>query len=304
MKTAIIRRVNRASLHLQKHSPTILFGAGIVGITGTIVLACRATLKAQEINVRHKEEVDAADVLLADRTRPGYDKDTHKQHIVSTWTITTKEYAKVYGPAFILGVTSIACLTKSHQILTSRNTALTAAYMGLDSAFKGYRSRVAKELGEAKDLEFLRPTEDVEIVEYDAKGNPVKKTIKRVPDDASDIYGRWFDEGNRYWDKDPGYNTNFLENQLKWCNIELKRKGHMFLNEVYDELGIPRSAEGNLVGWVYEAAPDEGDGYIDFGHRKYPEFMAGYERNVFLDFNVDGPILGLLGSSGQSWYGK
>lgn len=291
MKTAIVRRASRASLHLRKHSPTLLFGAGIVGTVGTVVLACRATLKAQHVNKTHKSQVELADELLNDQ-KNSYDKQTHKQHVTNIWVSTSKDYAKLYGPAFVLGVTSIACLTKSHQILSSRNGALMAAYTGLDTAFKGYRKRVVDELGAEKDLAFARPTEDVEILEYDAKGNPVTKNVKRVPKDAKDIYGRWFDETNRHWDKDHGYNPNFLDNQQKWANIQLKTRGHVFLNEVYDMLGMERTDVGQQVGWVYDNR--DGDGYINFGFNAYPEFLNGLERSVFLDFNVDGPILGLI----------
>lgn len=75
-------------------------------------------------------------------------------------------------------------------------------------------------------------------------------------------------------------------------NQRLALKGHVFLNEVYDKLGIERTPEGQIVGWVY----DKGSGYIDFGLDS-PEsdtFMSGKERSVWLDFNVDGPILDLI----------
>jgi hypothetical protein len=281
---------SRAALKLRKHSPHILFGAGVVGMVGTVVLSSRATLRAQAVRHSHHQELKRADEMLVDRSNT-FTEDAYKHKVVSIWTSSGVEYAKLYAPTVILGVASIACLTKSHQILTSRNSVLMAAYSGLDAAFKRYRSRVVEELGEEKDTQFAHGSVDKTITGYDEKGNGKAKSIKTAPEDASTLYGRWFDETNRHWDKDHGYNHTFLENQMKWANLELKRKGHMFLNEVYDLLGMERSKEGQMAGWVYNRKDGEGDGYIDFGFNRYPEFVAGFERSVFLDFNVDGMIL-------------
>lgn len=287
--TSITRVANRVALKAQKNSPQILFGAGVVGSVATVVVACRATLKAQRVNEIRNQTIAQADIHLE---RNNYDETVHKAAVVNAWKNSSIDYIKLYGPAVALGVGSIACLTKSHQILTNRNVALTAAYTGLDKAYKSYRGRVVQELGEQKDMEFAFGAVDKEVVDYDKDGNPVVSRVRKIDPEAQHVYARWFDEGNRFWDKDTGYNHTFLDNQQKWANLQLKTKGHLFLNEVYDMIGIPRSQEGQLAGWVYDT--DEGDGYVDFGFNKFPDFVAGYERSVWLDFNVDGPILGMI----------
>ena len=109
-------------------------------------------------------------------------------------------------------------------------------------------------------------------------------------------YAKFFDEGCREWDKDPEYNLTFLKCQENYANDLLKSKGHLFLNEVYDMLGIPRTKAGQIVGWIYDEENPIGDNYVDFGiYDVYKEanrnFVNGYERNILLDFNVDGDIL-------------
>ena len=85
------------------------------------------------------------------------------------------------------------------------------------------------------------------------------------------------------------------------ANDKLRDRGHLFLNEVYDMLGMQRSKAGNIVGWLYN--PDDpdypGDGYVDFGiYDLYDEtkrrFVNGYEKSILLDFNVDGNIWELM----------
>lgn len=290
MNTSIITRAaGRAALKISKHSPTLLLGAGIVGSVATVVVACRATLQAQPVIEAHKKAMAGADEMLETRGNHGYDVEIHKKHVISIWTVTARDCVKLYAPAAVLGVASIACLTKSHQILSSRNVALTAAYSAVDKAYKAYRGRVVEELGEEKDTEFAHgPAEVGAYTEYDEKGNGKVRETKSAPKTATAVYGRHFDERNRFWAKDPGYNQTFLDNQMKWANIKLKAQGHMFLNDIYDLLGFERTREGAVVGWIYDT--NEGDGYIDFGHHRYPDFVAGFERSVFLDFNVDGTI--------------
>ena len=91
----------------------------------------------------------------------------------------------------------------------------------------------------------------------------------------------------------------FLKRQQDYANDRLKAKGHLFLNEVYDMLGIDRTKAGQIVGWVYDEDHPVGDNFVDFGIYDYTKpanvrFVNGNERTILLDFNVDGPIYGLI----------
>ena len=65
-------------------------------------------------------------------------------------------------------------------------------------------------------------------------------------------------------------------------------------------LGIPKTAAGQIVGWVYDEEHPIGDNFIDFGiyddkrNEQVRDFVNGRERSILLDFNVDGNILGSL----------
>lgn len=107
-------------------------------------------------------------------------------------------------------------------------------------------------------------------------------------------YARFFDETCAAWTKDPESNKFFLLRQQEYANKKLKDRGYLFLNEVYDMLGIPRTKAGQRVGWVYEPEYPIGDNYVDFGiydevHNR--SFVNGYKNSVLLNFNVDGDIL-------------
>jgi len=282
---SVSRKAGRAMLKAQKNSPKILFVAGIVGAVGSTVLACRATLRVEdEVVIPAERKLEKIHAGTVDRD------EVVKIYVDSAWKLT-----KLYGPSVFLGVASIAALTKSHSILSQRNAALGAAYATLDQAFQAYRSRVVDELGPQKDQEFRHGVEEREIVTYDKKGNPKIEPIRHAGTGDVSGYAKFFDESNVNWEPNKHRNMAFIGGVQSWANCRLIRKGHLFLNEVLDELGFEHTQEGSQVGWIYEADGREGsDGYVDFSifdsagnHR--PFFDVG-NGAILLDFNVDGEI--------------
>lgn len=109
-------------------------------------------------------------------------------------------------------------------------------------------------------------------------------------------YAIFFDDSCIGWTKDPEYNMHFLKERQTYCNCLLKSRGHLFLNEVYDILGIPRTKEGAVVGWVYNEEKPIGHNFVGFGmaNEHNADFINGYKNTIFLDFNVDGNILNYI----------
>ncbi len=283
----ITRKVSRPILVGQKHSPTLLFGAGVIGVMTTVVLASRATLKLEEILDKTEKNLNTAKTLES----PDYSEKDRNKDIALVYAQTTVSIVKLYGPAILVGMASIGALSGSHFILNRRNAGLVAAYGVLDKGFKEYRRRVVAEFGPEKDSEFRYATEAHEIVEETEEG-PVVKTIRRVGLDGASVYARFFDEYSTSWSKQTEYNQLFIRCQQNYANDLLRARGHVFLNEVYDMLGLARSKEGAVVGWVMGKGGDE---YIDFGVFEGDMFSAmrfvnGHQDSVLLDFNVDGVI--------------
>lgn len=283
---AVTVKVARQALVLQKHSPTLLFVGGVVGMVGTAVLASKATLKVEDVLDKHSIKAEAADKALA-HDNIDYDDNDHMKDMVLLYTQTSVDLLKLYGPAVVVGGLSIAALTGSHHILSSRNAGLTAAYAVLDKGYSEYRKRVQATLGIEEEAKLRY---EHQIGEYvDDKGKLVEQT--HVTKGASSIYARFFDEYSKNWCKNADYNRMFIVAQQNYLNDLLNARGHVFLNEAYDALGLDRTKEGAVVGWVL----GNGDDYIDFGlftcdTPAAQDFMTGREYSVLLDFNVDGVI--------------
>ena len=303
MKEKLMKTYKKVELKAIKHSPEILAGVGVVGVVGSLVLACKATTKLSDVLEESKEQLDKIKEVAADPAyEEKYSQDDAKKDTTIIYVQTAMKVTKLYAPSVILCASSLGCLLASNNILKKRNAALSAAYMTVDKSFKEYRKRVADRFGEEVEKEIRYNIKAEEITKVDENGNEVTETIKVMdgtddPNSYSD-YARFFDESCAAWQNDAEYNLTFLKAQQQYANDLLKARGRLFLNEVYRMLGIDETKAGQVVGWVYNPDNPTGDNFVDFGiynmqRERVRAFVNGYEPNILLDFNVDGVIWNL-----------
>lgn len=299
--TSAAKFAGKAELSIKKNSPEILLGAGIVGFVGTIVLACRATCRADEVLEFHRRKIkdieDAKEIADADpEGEMSYDVEIYRQDKAIRYLKTTGNLAKLYAPTIAVGALSLACILTSRNIMQKRYLGVVAAYNGLSAAFEEYRKRVRDEYGEGLDKHFRYGTTYEELPVYDENGKKTKEkeqvekteTGMVVPNDDS---CRFFDSSNPNWDKNPTFSMMWLRGQQNILNDILHTRGHVFLNEVYDALGFPHTPQGAVLGWI----DGEGDDCIDFGlydpnKESVRRFVNGVDNVIMLEFNHDGVI--------------
>ena len=304
MKEKMIRMYNNTKNGVQKHSPEILAGVGVVGVVASTVMACKATMKLNDILEESKETRDKIrEVESNPRYEEQYSHEDAKKDLTINYTQTGLKIAKLYAPAVILGSASLGCLLASNDILRKRNAALSAAYMTVDKSFKEYRQRVVDRFGEEveKEIRYNIKAEEVTstVVAEDGSETTITETVKTMDPNLYSDYAKFFDEASPYWQKDPEYNFMFLKSQQQYANDLLKARGRLFLNEVYEMLGIDKTKAGQIVGWVYNPENPIGDNFVDFGifdmsKERVRAFVNGYEPNILLDFNVDGDVWSLM----------
>lgn len=319
MKTNIMpkltRAANRAWLTTKKYSPELLLFGGIIAGGAAMVAACRATTKIDTVLANTKASIEqihecaeAGEIRVQQENEivtVEYTEDDSKKDLTIVYAKTVWEFAKLYGPAIGLGALSLTCILTSHGIIHNRNAALAATVTAIGTEFEEYRGRVVERFGEGLDRELkynikAREVEEV-VVGEDGTETTVKKTIEVIDDPyaGQSEYARCFTDGCVGWTKDPEANLVFLRAQERWANQRLQAIGHVFLNEIYDALGLPRSSAGAQMGWMYD--PENPDRKINFGiyNIHIPanrEFVNGWERSIWLDFNVDKePIYNKIG---------
>lgn len=295
VKNVFLNRFPNQLHFLLSHKSEIMTGIGIISGVATTAVACRATLKMVDVvdvvkaNLtgiqlakNHAEEFDDPD---------SYTEEDARSDTIKVYAQAVGKAGRLYGPVVLLGAVSIGCIIGGHNVLRKENAALAAAFTGVTEAFRRYRDRIESTYGKDKETEFYLGAEKVAIETTGENGKTKKESILVVnPNDVSQ-YARFFDEQNPQFSKDPAKNLMFLRSQQNWANEKLKDRGHLFLNEVYDMLGLPRSQAGQYVGWV----EGHGDDFVDFGlylgvHQATNDFVNGFRERVLLDFNVDGAI--------------
>lgn len=309
MKTDIMASVSRSlykvGFKLKKHSPEILIVTGVIGIVTSTVMACKATTKVNDIVDETKDMVDKIHDAVENKkhTSDGeeYTQEVANKDLTIVYAQTGLKFVKLYGPAVAIGIASIGCIVGSNHILRKRNIALAAALTAMETSFKEYRGRLVDRFGKDLDreLRFGIKAKEVEekVVDEKGKETTVTKTVEVVdPNAVHSIYSVVFCEGNSGWTRNAELNKVFLIQQQNYANDKLKLNGVLTLNEVYDMIGAPRTAYGQIAGWVYTDDSSIGDNFVDFGifdvnNEKACDFVNGYEKSIILDFNCIGNIL-------------
>lgn len=298
-KITIVKSVsgiaNKAIMKLKKHSPEILVAAGIVGAVASAVIACKATTKVGKIIEDTKETIDTIHDGIDNGEINGnaYTPDDGKKDMTMIYIQTGIKFVKLYAPAIILGALSITGILASNNILRKRNIALGAAYAAVDKSFKEYRNRVVERFGEQIDTELkygikAKRFERTEIDPETGEENKSEETVMVADPNLRSDYAVYFDSKSRNYESNSDYNRMFLRAQEAYANDRLQARGHLFLNEVLDDLDLPRTPAGQIVGWT----KDGPDGYVNFHIIEVErETEDGrFEPALLLDFNVEGNI--------------
>lgn len=223
-----------------QHSPAILLGLGITGMTATAVLAVKATPEAMRRIEAYKKKYK-------------HKKLTVWQTIQATW--------KCYIPAAATGVVSAGCLIGGNRISDRRTAALATAYSLSETALKEYQGKVVETVGERKEQAIREAVAKDRIRE-----NPPANITNIMSGNGNELCYDMV--SNSYFRS----SVNKIEKVVNEINRRLRDEMFVSLNDFYDELGIPKMRTGNDVGWdidkgylevsfSFDRAPD--DRYLD-----------------------------------------
>lgn len=257
---------------LALYKPEIMFGAGLLCQASAVPVAVLGEKKAELNKLNYLQVWD------------GEEKEPTKKDQL----LYVGKQIACYVPAIALEVGGATLSTFGFKEEKSRYKAAAAAYASLASAYAAYRQRVRDDKGVEQDEMYAlgnvpKPKKDEEPVEYTPE-------FGRSLNEGSP-YSFFFDQTSTLWTKDPEANKALLYSAQNRCNNLLRANGHLFLNEVFDELGMPRTQAGAIVGWCLGNGDDEVNFGLEESHSEAARrFINGYEAVALLDFNVDGII--------------
>ena len=296
-----------AGFKVKKYSPEILTAVGIISFVGTVVVACKQTTKASDILDRHKKEMDEIkEVIELDEKgelvnnkgeKIKYLPEDIKNDKMAIWSRTAVDFVKLYFPVVALGTVTLGSFLAANKILKARYLGAVASLNLLSEAFDKYRERVREDGGTELDRKYMYGAEygynDIVEVDENGKKHKVKEKFESIDDPylLGNPYAKFFDETCPDYEDSPELNFLFLTGAQAQANRMFDKRGHIFLNEVYDLIGLKRTEIGQYVGWIKGLGDDEiSFGLDNIGSEATRRFVNGLESVVLLDFNVDGVI--------------
>lgn len=254
---AIVRNTaGSGALLAKKHAPELMIAGGIVGFVVTIIETVKATNNTNDI-LQHKEtRFDMIESYRADSSN-NYTAEDYDNDIRSVNRQTKVQLVKTWAPVATTGLSSVAMVLGGYKILNGRYVATAAAYKALETFTDRYRGNVIEEFGKDTDWRLAHTIKAEELEarrrEEDEEPNGKRKRLKR-PKTAyekginNQIFDAHSDYWKRYWTGDMMLDfVRMVESQLQ---DKLNMNGHVFLNEAYDKLGLPRTAQGAIIGWI------------------------------------------------------
>lgn len=300
---AIRKTSKKGMLSLKKHSPEILMFAGIAGTVAGTVVACKATTKLEPIINEFEEKRAEIKTVVEDENGEELVTENRNKELVIAYAETGVEVAKTYAPAAIIMTLSLSSILASCSILRKRNLALMTAYATLNKTFGDYRERVVDKYGKDAEEEIRYGIEKrkitEEIIDGNGKKKNVKKEVKVTTVDANDsTIFEFSKDTTTHFDSVMDYNRQFLSARQSLANDMLVANGYLFLNELLDLLDIDRTADGFMLGWIYDPNNNEvGDNEVLFRAKESFKVVEDIEGNpvlvpiIILDFNYDGVIV-------------
>jgi len=290
-------------MKLRKISPELALAGGIACGIGAVVAGCLCAKHVTKAVEDCHKDLDDIQKKVEEAKENNWPVPLEKDVKEMNWKAYNRmvwKIARALAPAIGLEIASIALFLLSHGVLKQRYLNTTAAYAALQEAFLGYRGRVAEVIGEDAEKVLLAGGKVEKGIMVEGEDGTVTKASGNnlvIKDHKKSPYEFDF---NRHtapltWNPNPDYTEAFLRQTQNFFNDMLQKRGHVFMNEVLDALGMARTPAGAVCGW-YKGA---GDDCVDFGYMD--SFMRDYQldsdlcrRNIHLNFNVDGQIWDMI----------
>lgn len=269
----------------KKYAPELLLGGALVSGTACIITASKATLKAKNSMDAHKErKLEIATKADSEIITSEEAKDEMRKEIVKVGL----ELAKEYAIPFSLYAATIGCVFGSYKVQKSRLQALSTTLAAMSAAYSSLVMRLKN--GAENGLTAEEVLQGKFVCNVENEDGTVEELTTTVDNPYDSPFKFRFDKYSTVWNPHHCSNETILMSELNWCNNLLQIQGYLFLNDVLDRLGIPRTKAGQILGWRTNG---DGDGYVDFGVVDCATLTgARYDDNAFeLNFNVDGDIL-------------
>jgi hypothetical protein len=292
----LTRAIGAARLVLKANAPTIMVVGGVASMGAGTVLACKQTLKIEEVFAKHTPDLSKIEQGTKLNLR-NYTAEDARSDRFKVYARAGLDLGKVYAIPVVLWSGGATLVFGGHRMMLKRNATLAIAYTGLKKTFDAYRARVIEEYGSEHDQAFLSGFKKKTVWNDETGTNEEIATRDWDENGNGDPYNRIFDQfSTTAWEPDLAVNRMFVGQQQKFAQQLLNRQGYLYLSDVYKALGFPESDVSRTVGWKVKKLPDGSRDipFVDFGLDKpHPDdWKFSKDKAIYLDFNCQGLIIG------------
>lgn len=211
---------------VNQNSPTILAGLAVAGVVTTSVLSGKAAVRAHTILESHPEA------------------KTKKDKAKLLW--------KTFAPPVVMGAATVSCIIGGQAINQHRNAVLAGAYALAETSIKELESKATEMVGAEK----VKEIKDA-IVQDKIDSTPIENRADKIETGKNEVIVngkekfRCYDVySGRYFDS----TTDEIEKAVNRANTTLFSDYRLTMNDMYDELGLSRTLDGEDKGWNMDDA--------------------------------------------------
>lgn len=219
---AVSDLISHALKAVKNNAPEILTALGISGVATTSYLVAKASFEAAK-KIEQNEAIGGV-------------SDDPKQRLKER----TKLVWKMYIPAGLSGVATIACIVGSGRASGRRTSAAVAAYSFTEKAFSEYKDKAKEVIGANKEQK-LRD----DLAQDQVRQNPPSKEITIIGD--GDVLCCEL-RTNRYFLS----SHEALQRAVNEINFMITHDNYVSLSEFYILIGLPMTEESVHNGWTFE----------------------------------------------------
>lgn len=303
----------------KKHAPEIMVASGVAGFIVTIAETVKATNKTNDIletrEIELNERGATYDKLGLEYTEEMYDADTkdikHKARV---------SLFKTWFPVVTTAGMSVILILKGYKIINGRYVATVAAYKTLEASYERYRENVVNEFGKDTDWRMANSIsqERLEGIKQErmandkiAEENKGKKKKDQKPYRQKYLHDRecLFDENSIYWKRwwTSQQFLDYIVQKQRECQDLFDLQGYLFKNDVLEKFGLPKTADGQIVGWIKRRGKTT---VISVGYNEMPDeeirrilsIQNNADLRFWLNLNTDGIIYNLIDQLDRDHY--
>lgn len=238
------------------HWPAIVTVVSVGGIAYGVYKMCKASTKLNEAMEPHRKMEES---IVDSHNKGVIDDAEFKKKIGMAKIEQAKDVAKLYAPGFLLVASSTLGFLFSNRELGKRVVNAQNMALQYHDSYQKLKKNVQDAIGKkATQAVEHQINSGVKTVEDEATGKKIEKDYRYMTVDgdmiSASIYSVFFNNTCNGFDEDSRKNNyEYLKSLEHDMNNRLRRKGYLWLSDVYNALGIVPDNYNEAIknsGWI------------------------------------------------------